>query len=141
VDFSINPARAYRGSSARFRRLVARHRQQARSLRTHAHPAIVLDVLTPPAGCTISEGEPAAQRERVHARAPFVTAAARANGVLTMTFVDEIDRSLIHQLITVEERCRPFLGFAYDEATLNLTIIANAEHEDALDHFLPHRDS
>ena len=108
---------------------------------TDAQPAAVLEVLTPPAGCTISAQELATQRDRLRALAPFLTEVARANGVLELTFADDIDRSFIDELIAVEERCCSFLGFAYEDETHRPTITANAENEDALDHFVPHRDS
>jgi trans-2,3-dihydro-3-hydroxyanthranilate isomerase len=43
----------------------------------------------------------------LQALAPLVTEVARADGVLNLTFAGEIDRSLLDQLIALEERCSP----------------------------------
>jgi hypothetical protein len=83
-----------------------------------------LDVLPPP-GCSLSPAELAEQRGRAKRLVPAVVDVAGAVDALHVTFADDVDRTLLDELISTERSCCSFLVIDYHESLRRMRVVAS----------------
>jgi hypothetical protein len=79
----------------------------------------------PPPGCSLSEAELAEQQGRARRLAPTVLEVARSGDALVVTFSEDVDRSVLGDLVATERSCCAFLSIDFDERARRLSILAS----------------